>query len=313
MIELLFSLLTIEFLYATIRMATPIALSAIGEVYNERSGVLNVGIEGTMLIGAFAGVIGSAYSQNAFVGVLSAALASLLTALIYGVIVITLKANQIVAGFALNIAALGITDFLYRVIFGIRSLPVQVPGVNLWEVPVLSRIPIIGPILFQNNSIVYFTYLLVPVAYFILFHTTIGLRIRSVGENPRAADMVGINVVFWRYSTTLFSGILCGIAGAALSLANVNTFVAGMTAGRGFIALAAVIFGRWNPVGATLAALLFGAAQALALRLQAFGIGIPSQFLIMLPYVLSLLGIIIFRGTGSSPAALTIPYNKDAV
>jgi len=313
MTDLLLSLLTYEFFHAIIRMATPIALTAVGEVCNERSGVLNIGIEGMMLIGAFFAVVGSAYSQNAFVGVLTAMLAGLLTALIYGVIVITLKANQIVAGFAINIAALGITSFLYRVIFGIHGLPVQVPGVNPWNVPLLNKIPIVGPLLFQNNSIVYFAYLLIPIVFFVLYKTTIGLRIRSVGENPRAADMVGINVNFWRYITTLLNGILCGVAGAALSLANVNTFVDNITAGRGFIALAAVIFGRWNPVGATLAALLFGAAQALALRFQAFGIGIPTQFLLMSPYVLSLIGIIVFRGSGSNPAALTNPYNKEAV
>ncbi len=313
MSEFLLSLLTVEFFLAVIRMATPIALAATGEVCNERSGVLNVGIEGMMLIGAFFAVVGSALSQNAFVGVLTAMLASLLTAFIFSIIVITLKANQIVAGFALNIAALGITDFLNRVIFGIRSIPIQVPGINPIDIPLLSKIPIIGPVLFQNNLIVYFTYLIVPAVYFIIFKTTVGLKIRSVGENPRAADMVGINVYFWRYSTTLLNGMLCGIAGAALSLANVNTFVTNITAGRGFIALAAVIFGRWNPILASLAALLFGTAQALALRFQAFGVAIPSQFLIMLPYALSLIGIIIFRGRASNPAALTNPYNKEAV
>lgn len=311
MIETLIDLFTVEYFFGTIRTATPIALAGIGEVYLERSGIINLGMEGMMLIGAFFAVVGASLSESAAVGLLTAMLAGVITALLFAVAVITLRANQIVAGAAINIGALGLTSFLSRVVFGIRLLPVQVEGIQPWFVPFLSQIPVIGRVFFQQTPLVYFTYLLVGVATYVLFRTTWGLKIRAVGEHPRAADTVGINVYAWRYLTTLINGGLCGIAGATLSLAHLNTFVDNMTAGRGFIALAAVIFGRWNPAGAAVAALLFGAADALQLRFQAFGVGISNQLLLMLPYLLTLIAVIVFRGQAASPASLTKPYVKE--
>ena len=310
-IEKFLELFTTEFFYATIRMATPLTLAAIGEVYLERSGVINIGMEGMMLLGAFFGVLGAALSGNPLVGLLAAIAIGALAALLFGLAVITLRANQIVAGAAVNITALGLTSFLPRVIFGIRPLPPQVTGIEVWPVPGLSNIPFVGHVLFEQSPVVYLTYFLVVISTFVLFRTTWGLKIRSVGEYPRAADTVGISVHSWRYGCTVLNGMLCGIAGASLSLAQLNTFVDNMTAGRGFIAMAAVVFGRWNPVGATIAALVFGAATALQLRLQAFEIGISSQLLLMLPYAVTLLGVIIFRGQTAAPVALAKPYVKE--
>jgi ABC-type uncharacterized transport system permease subunit len=311
MIESLLGLFTVEYFFGAIRMATPIALAGIGEVYLERSGIINLGMEGIMLVGAFFAVLGAAASGSAVLGLLTAIVAATVLGLVFGFAVITLRANQIVAGAAINIGALGLTSFLSRVVFGIRALPIQVAGIGPWPVPVLSKIPFIGRVFFQHSPVVYFTYALILFATFVLYRTTWGLKIRSVGEHPRAADTVGINVYAWRYATTLLNGLLCGIAGASLSLAHLNTFVDNMTAGRGFIALAAVIFGRWNPFGAALAALLFGAADALQLRFQAFGVGISNQLLLMMPYLLTLIAVIFFRGQAVTPAALAQPYEKE--
>lgn len=312
-IEIFLGLFTVEFFYATIRMASPIALAALGEVYLEKSGILNMGLEATMLMGAFFGVLGSAVSGSAFVGVLSAMTAGVLTGLLFGFLVITMRANQIVTGAALNIAALGMTSFLSRVIFGIRMMPVQVQGIKPFAIPILSDIPFIGKILFNQSPLVYFTYLMVIIMAFTLYRTTWGLKIRSVGEHPRAAETLGISVVRWRYGCVLLGGALGGIAGSILSLAQLTTFVDNMIAGRGFIALAAVIFGRWNPLGAAAAALVFGAADAMQMRVQAFSLEIPSDFLLMLPYLITLIGVIIFRGRATAPVAMTKPYEKEAM
>lgn len=311
-IETLLGLFTVEYFYGTIRMATPIALAGVGEVFLERSGIINLGIEGIMLNGAFFAVLGAALTGNAFLGLLTAIGAGVLTALLFGLAVITLRANQIVAGAAINIGALGLTSFLSRVVFGIRELPVQVSGVQPWSVPILGDIPFIGRVFFQQTPVVYFAYFLIAVSTYVLFRTTWGLKIRAVGEYPRAADTVGINVYAWRYLTTSMNGFLCGIAGAALSLAQLNTFVDNMTNGRGFIALAAVIFGRWNPAGVAIGALVFGAADALQLRFQAFGVGITNQLLLMMPYLLTLIAVILFRGQAAAPAALAKPYVKES-
>ena len=311
-IETLLGLFTVEYFFGTIRMATPLALAGIGEVYLERTGIINLGIEGIMLCGAFFAVLGASVTGSPFLGLLTAMLAGLIVALVFGVAVISLRANQIVAGAAINIGALGLTTFLSRVVFGIRMLPVQVEAIEPWPVPLLSEIPFIGRVFFQQTPIVYLTYVLIAVSTYVLFKTTWGLKIRAVGEYPMAADTVGINVYAWRYLAAMVNGVLCGIAGASLSLAHLNLFVDNMTAGRGFIALAAVIFGRWNPVGVALGALLFGAADALQLRFQAFGVGISNQLLLMLPYLLTLIAVIILRGQTAAPAALAKPYVKES-
>ena len=309
--DLLHLLLTQEFFHAMIRIATPILLAAIGEVILERSGVINLGMEGIMLMGALFGVVGASASGNTWIGLLTALVVGIIVSLIFGLSVITLRSNQIVTGAAINIAALGLTSFLNRVIYGIRPLPVQINPLPPVEVPLLSKIPFIGQVFFNQDPLVYFAYFAIIISTFILFKTTWGLKIRAVGEHPRSADTVGISVNKWRYICLAFNGMMCGIAGASLSLVQLNTFTDNMTTGRGFIAMAAVIFGRWNPIGATIASLVFGGASALQLRLQAFEIGISNQFLLMIPYLLTLIGVIIFRGQTSTPKALAKPYAKE--
>lgn len=309
--DLLHLILSQEFFHAAIRIATPIILAAIGEVILERSGVINLGMEGTMLIGALFGVIGASATGNTWVGLLIAMGAGILVALIFGISVITLGSNQIVTGAAINITALGLTSFLNRVIFGIRALPVQIEPLSPVKIPYLNQIPFLGSVLFNQDPMVYLAFFVIIISTFILFKTTWGLKIRAVGEHPRSADTVGISVNKWRYICLVFNGMMCGIAGASLSLVQLNTFTDNITTGRGFIAMAAVIFGRWNPIGATLGALVFGAASALQLRLQAFQIGISNQVLLMIPYLLTLLGVIIFRGQTSTPKALAKPYLKE--
>lgn len=306
------SLFTEKFFNASIRMATPLILAAIGEVYLERAGILNLGLEAMMLLGAFFGVLGASLSGSPIIGLLSAIMAGLFAGLIFGIWVISLRANQIVTGAAMNIAALGLTSFLSRVIFGIRTLPTQVTGFKEWPIPILSDIPVIGRILFYHTPLVYFALFLVIIMTFILFRTTWGLKIRAIGEHPRASESVGIGVLSWRYGMSLLCGGLCGIAGATLSLAQLTTFVDNMTAGRGFIALAAVIFGRWNPIGASAASLVFGATDALQMRFQAFSVGLPPDIFLMLPYLLTLVGVIVFRSRRTqAPVALAKPYKRE--
>jgi simple sugar transport system permease protein len=224
---------------------------------------------------------------------------------------ITLQVDQVITGITLNILALGLTGFLYRFILGKSMIPPSVTPLPVLTIPGLSRIPVIGPILFQQNIIVYATFFVcVPVSTFILLKTTFGLNLRAVGEYPLAADTVGINVYAMRYMGVLIGGLFSGLGGAFMTLAQLNMFTENMTAGRGFIALAAVIFGKWHPVGAMIATLLFGVADALQLRLQALGLQVPYQFLLMLPYVLTIIALVGVVRRTNAPAALAVPYEK---
>jgi ABC-type uncharacterized transport system permease subunit len=287
-------------------------LPCLGEVFLEKSGVINIGMEGAILTGAFFAVWGSAITGSALVGALCAVIAGSVVTLMFSVVVVTLRANQIVSGMAFNMVALGMTSFLNRLIFGVRGIPLKVVGIEPWAIPYLSDIPVVGRVLFQHDVFVYLAYLLVPLAMFVMYRTTWGLKIRAVGEHPKAADTVGIDVYAWRYRMAALNGILCGLAGAALSLSQLNTFTENMTAGRGFIAMAAVIFGRWNPALASLAALGFAAMDAMQLRVQGLGIGIPSQFLMMMPYLFTLIAVASFRGRWSMPNALASAYARES-
>jgi simple sugar transport system permease protein len=300
-----------NFLAADIRTATPILLAALGLVYGERSGVVNIGAEGMMLTGALAGVAGSYYLGSAWYGALAGMLCGALISLIFAYLTITVKADQVVVGAAINILGLGITTSFARVMFGVNTAPPKIDSFTPVAVPVLSKIPVIGPVFFQQNALVYIALLLVPVAYFILFKTDIGLKVRAVGEHPKACDTVGIDVYKVRYGSVLVSGLLSGLAGSYVSLGLLSFFTENMIAGRGFIALAAVIFGKWNPLGALGAALLFGAGDALQFRLQASGTEIPFQFLLMVPYILTILALAGFVGKSQGPAASGVPYSKE--
>ncbi len=287
-LELLGLLFSADVLSAGVRLSTPLLFAALGETVSERAGVLNIGLEGMMLAGCLAGFLAAYFSGSVYVGLLAAMAAGGGVAFLHALVCLTFGANQIVSGIAINLLMLGLTAVLNRAILGITSVPARITSFAPIRIPVLSDIPFLGQVLFQHTALTYLALALVPAMAFLLFKTTWGLQIRSVGENPRAADTVAIRVNRTRYVCTVVAGAFAGLGGAALSLGQLNLFVENMTAGRGFIALAAVIFGRWNPAGVLVACMLFGVADALQLRLQAFDIGIPYQLLVILPYVLTL-------------------------
>lgn len=300
-----------NFLASDFRTATPILLAAIGLVYGQRSGIVNIGAEGMMLTGSLAAVVGSYWFGNAWAGAALAMFSSLLVSLIFAYLTITIRADQVVVGTAINIFGLGITTSFARVVFGVNTAPPKIDAFEPIAIPVLSKIPLLGEVLFQQNALVYVALLLVPISHFVLFKTDIGLKVRAVGEHPKAADTVGINVYNIRYGSVLFSGLLSGLAGAYVSLGLLSFFTENMVAGRGFIALAAVVFGKYSPAGALGASLLFGAGEALQYRLQASGTTVPFQFLLMVPYVLTILALCGFVGRSQAPAASGQPYAKE--
>lgn len=303
---------------ASIRLAVPLILAAIGGVYTERSGVFNIGIEGTMLIGAFTGVAVSYYLDSmdpalaSAIAAASAMLAGAATALVHAYFSVTRRVDQIITGAAINIFALGLTNTLYRAVWGEVGRE-RVAGFPTVRIPGLADIPVVGQILFDHSIIVFAAFALPAVAAFVLFRTTWGLSIRAAGDYPAAADTAGLSVERVRYAAVLFSGVMAGLAGAALALGAVRYFTPGMTAGRGFIVLGAIVIGRWNPALAAAAALLFGAADAFQLRAQALNLGIPYQFFVMLPYVLAVLAIAGAIGRTNPPQHLGIPYRREAV
>ena len=306
-----------EILAATIRQATPLLLAALGEIVVQRSGVINIGIEGMMLMGAFFGMLGSFYTGIAvpslapWVGIVAAGLSGGITAYLFAFLTIRLSADQVVTGTGITLLALGLTEVIYQKLFSYTGSALKVAAFGEVKIPVLSSIPWVGPALFQHNLLVFLTLLFVPCVYFYLFQTSHGLKIRACGEHPKAVDAVGVNVRRLRTLCVLFGGLIAGFAGGYLSLADVPYFTPGMTVGRGFIALAIVIFGKWHPVKACGAALLFGLGESLEVRFQAIGWDVPYQFLLMLPYVLTLLVLAGFVGRSTPPQALGVPYKRE--
>ena len=294
-------------LAATWRLATPLIYAAIGEVFAERSGVLNIGLEGIMLFGAFTGFTTAYYVHSYVIGLLSAIIIGILIGLLFAVFVVTIKANQIVVGAALNMIGMGMTGFLYRTMFTSTVQASEAfPNLNI---PFLSQIPVLGEILFQHNILVYATIVLVLAASFVLYHTAFGLSVRSLGEHPKAADTVGINVVSMRYACCMIGGALAALGGAYMTIAYTNQFVEQITSGRGFIALAVVVFGRWNPWGAFWASILFGVFYALQLSMQAITNSfIPYQIWQALPYIATVVVLVSLRGKSAAPKALGVPY-----
>jgi ABC-type uncharacterized transport system permease subunit len=310
--ETFLSVFTLDFFNATIRMASPIILAAIGEVMLERAGIFNLGIEAVMLFGAFFGVLGSAYSGSAWFGVLLAIVIGAIAGLIYGWAVISINANQAVTGTALNILALGLTSLLARIIWGVRAVPLEVDSIGVWPIPILSNIPFIGKIFFNHSPLVYFSYIMVAVVAFILYKTSWGLKIRAIGENPKAADTMGINVFGWKYAMSVVACCFAAIAGAMLSISFMNLFVDNISAGRGYMAVACVILGQWSPWGCVAGGLIFGAGNALQMRLQAFGLPISNDLILIFPMVLALIVVLSVRGAASArPMALSKPYYKN--
>lgn len=296
---------------SSMRLATPILLTALGENVAEKSGVINVGIEGQMLFGAFTAFAATYASGSLLVGIVAGALAGLLVAAIFALTAITLRADQVVIGTAINLFGLGLTGYLYRSMFVTSSNAQLVSSFKDVSIPGLSRIPVLGPMLFQQNILVYLSLLTCVALWVMLTRTSVGNVIIATGEHPRAADTLGINVLRVRWAATLFGGLMAGLGGAFLSIGYVNTFMEGMTSGRGFIALAVVILGRWNPLGILAGSLVFGGASALQVRIQIMGNNIPTNLVLMLPYVLTILSVIIVsKKRSGSPAALGIPYRK---
>ena len=296
-------------LASTLRNATPLIFAALGGMFSERSGVVNIGLEGLMLISAFAGAVGSFYSGSALVGLLTALGAGLLFALIHAVMCITFEADQIISGTAINLLALGGTGFLMVEFFGSGGTTPRVSSFEPLRIPGLADIPVVGPALFEQSLLVYLMYLLVPLAYFVVFRTPFGLRLRASGEVPEAVDTAGVSVTRMRYFGVALSGLLAAFGGAYLSMSLLSAFTENMTTGRGFIALAALIFGRWNPIGAAAAALLFGLAQAVTFRVAQDAI--PIEFVQMFPYVLTIVVLAGFGGRAIAPSALGKPYRKE--
>jgi simple sugar transport system permease protein len=293
-----------------VRNATPLVFAAMGGMFSERSGVVNIALEGLMLISAFAGVAGAFLSGSAWVGLGFALAAGLLFALIHALMCVTFEADQIISGTAINLLALGGTGFLMVEVFGQGGTSPRVPQFGALAIPLLSDIPIIGRAFFDQSILVYLMYLLIPVTFFVVFRTPFGLRLRATGEVPEAVDTAGVSVYRMRYYGVALSGMLAALGGAYLSMGLLSAFTEGMTNGRGFIALAALIFGRWNPVGAAGAALLFGFAQAITFRAGGQEV-IPVEFLQMLPYILTIVVLAWFGGRAIAPAAIGKPYRKE--
>lgn len=302
---------TVALLQSTFRLGTPLLLAALGETVSERSGVINIGIEGIMLTGAFVGFsVTYAFGSPAY-GAIAATVAGAILGLVFALACVTMRADQVVVGTALNMFAMGVTGFLYRRIFGLSGSARLVQTFPVVRIPILSDIPVLGPVLFSHNIIVYLALILVPIIWVLFYKTSAGLAIISAGQHPRAADTAGIDIFRLRYLSLIFAGMVGGLGGSFLSIAHTNTFFEMMTAGRGFIALAVVIFGKWDPWGVLGASLLFGGANALQLRLQAIGQDIPYHIILMLPYILTIIAVVsVSKRKVGAPAALGVPYRK---
>jgi simple sugar transport system permease protein len=299
-------------LAAGLRLAGPVLLTALGEIFAERSGILNLGIEGILLLGGLSSYLASITVGGLWLPLLAALLTGLAASLFLAWMYVTVRASQVVVGLVFNVLALGIAATVYR-----RSLAHAAPGpIRMFEaihIPWLSELPLLGPTLFGQTLLLYLTLVLVAVAHFALFRTRLGLALRAAGDNPRAADAAGISVPRMRYYGTLISGAAAGLAGGYLVLAQIGLFRDSIVAGQGFIALGIVIFGRWNPWKAAIAAMIFGACDALQLSLQLLGTHLPEELLLSLPYVVTILAISgIFGGRDARPATLAVPYEKDA-
>ena len=298
-----------DYLSAAIRLSVPLAFAALGGIFSERSGILNIALEGMLLTGAFLSSAVSITTENVWLGTFIAVLAGGILGLIHAYLCVSLGVNQLVSGLAINLAASGLTAYGARVLFD--SGTIALPGIETLNIFGLKNLPILG--IFLNQDILfYLLLLLIPGCTYLIFYTSWGLALRAVGEYPQAAATAGISVSLVRYLSVGFSGCLASLGGVYLALVHVKFFTEGMSSGKGFIALAALIFGRWHPINTVLACLLFGATEALQLRVQAFGLNIPYQFLEMLPYLIALLALIGLAGKSHPPAALGKVYFKDS-
>jgi simple sugar transport system permease protein len=302
----------IAILATAITTGTPILYAALGEILTERAGILNLGVEGMMLVGAVSGFMAALQTSNPWMGVFVAMLAGGAMASIHAFLTVTMRANQTVSGLALTIFGIGLSGYLGKPIVG---TPLEA-SFRIFELPLLSSIPFIGPIMFKQDALVYLSYLIVPAMWFFIYRTKAGLNLRAVGENPAAADSLGINVFRIKYVYVIAGGMLAGIGGAYLSLMYVPTWMENIVAGRGWIAVALVIFATWNPGHALLGSYIFGGIDALGFRLQAMDVMIPSYFLKMLPYIFTIIVLILVTGKNAAkhigaPQSLGLPYDRE--
>ena len=302
----------ILFFVEMIRVGTPLLLATLGEIYAERAGVMNLGIEGIMVVSALIAFVGLFHTGDPMMGLIMALGVSLLLSLIFAILVVTLRANQLLSGLALSMFGLGLSGFLGKPYLG-QTAPA---GFTIIPIPILSEIPVIGPILFNQYPLVYLSYILVPVMWYVLFKSWFGLYVRSVGEDPATADVMGINVYLMRYLCIIIGGLLAGLSGAYLTLSYTRMWIEGMSAGRGWIAIALTIFSLWNPLRAVLGSYLFGAIMALQFRLQALEVGISSELLLATPYLFTIVILVItsqevIKKKLGAPAALYKPYVRE--
>lgn len=307
MSEIFSATVIIGILTSGIRLATPYLYAAIGETFGQRSGVLNLGVEGQMLLGAFFSFYIAFTTGSLWLGLLGAMLVGALMGLAMAYVTVNLQAEQGISGIGFYLFGLGMSDLLFKMLLGTVE---TVKGFSVAPIPFLSDIPVIGAIFFQQNVLVYIAFLLVPTAWFILNKTTLGLKIRSVGENPEAADSVGVSVARVRYFTIILGGTLSGVAGASMSIALLNVFQQNMTSGLGFIAVALVYFGAWRAWGVLAGALLFSMVNSLQLWMQVLNVPIPSDIAVMLPYLLTIIVLVATVSRVRSPAALTKPFDR---
>jgi general nucleoside transport system permease protein len=313
---------TLVFLYAgktltftallagSLALAVPLIFGSLAGVLSERSGVVNIAIEGQLLAGAFTSALVASLTKSVWVGLLVAGIAGALVAAVLAVFAIKYLVDQIIVGVVLNVLVVGLTNFLFSTLMNDLVTFNSPPRFDTWSVPLLSQIPVLGPVLFSQTPIVYLMYVAVAVVWTALFKTRWGLRVRAVGEYPKAADTVGIKVFRTRYISVIIGGALAGLGGAFFTLGQVGAFGKEMTNGAGYIALAALIFGRWNPIYAAVAALLFGFSENLQFGLAIIGSSVPSEFLLMLPYVLTVVAVAGLVGRVVAPAADGKPYLK---
>jgi general nucleoside transport system permease protein len=305
---LLESTFWISLLAAGIRIGTPLLLASLGEIVGERAGLLNAGVEGMMILGAIFGFYGVYLAGNSLAGFAAAIAVGALAGMVFGFLTVIRGADQVVTGIVLNIFALGFAAYLYQHLFSSASEVPQLPSTPPYRIPYLSTLPFVGRALFAQKPIVYFSFLLVPVFWLLLDRTRWGLSIKAVGQNPEAVESAGINVWAVRMQAATIGGAMAGLAGAAISIDQVGAYVDGMIAGRGFIVLAIVVFASWRAWRLAAACILFGMADALQLRLQVIGVGLPNQLLVTLPYVFTIVVVAIVAHRGGYPAAINRPY-----
>jgi simple sugar transport system permease protein len=296
------NILSYAFFMQTLRITIPYLLPSLGAVYSEKGGVINIALEGILLIGAFFTTVGAYFFHSALIGISYGVLAGLAVALLHAIAAVTFKADQIVSGIAINLFATGLTKFFCKIFFNSSSNSERIIGLETINIPGLSSVPVI------SNPFILLCVILLLISYIVIYKTRFGLRLRAVGENPAAADSLGISVNRIRYAGVLISGVLASLGGAWLAL-DQHSFTDGMSAGRGYIALAAMIIGKWNPWGAAGACLIFGFAESLSIQFQ--NLPIPTQFIQMLPYILTIIVLAGFIGKSAPPASDGVPFEKD--